>query len=52
MSYNFKVMFGTLCEWSFALRTACLNETGLLFSLSFTGARSPSNSDLEERTNE
>ena len=40
MSYNSKVTFWTLCDGYFTVGNACLNETGLLFSLSFTGARS------------
>ena len=41
MSYNSKVTFGTLCDGYFAMGNACLNETRLLFPLSFTGVRSP-----------
>ncbi len=41
MSYNSKVTFWTLCDGYFTVGNACLNETGLLFSLSFTGAPSP-----------
>jgi hypothetical protein len=39
MSYNSKVTFGILCDGYFAMGNAYLNERGLLFSLSFTGAQ-------------